>query len=101
MRPMSRHASVTALIRTGRLTDPPVWRSRALTELSAIPRRRRLEDSSFGLHTLCNSRDGQRHERDHMSEYAVAHLSEIDELNDGRCAYRPVRHHFGITAFGV
>ena len=36
-----------------------------------------------------------------MSEYAVAHVSEIDELNDGRCAYRPVRHHFGITAFGV
>jgi tetratricopeptide (TPR) repeat protein len=36
-----------------------------------------------------------------MSGYAVAHLDEIDELNDGREPYRPVRHHFGITAFGV
>jgi tetratricopeptide (TPR) repeat protein len=36
-----------------------------------------------------------------MSSYAVAHLDEIDELTDGRCPYRPVRHHFGITAFGV
>jgi len=31
----------------------------------------------------------------------VAHLNEIDEVDDGRCLYRPVRHHFGITAFGV
>jgi hypothetical protein len=36
-----------------------------------------------------------------MSGYAVAHLDEIGETNDGRCPYRPVRHHFGITAFGV
>src|ERR671928_24193 len=36
-----------------------------------------------------------------MTEYAVAHLSEIDELNDGRAPFRPVRHHFGITSFGV
>lgn len=36
-----------------------------------------------------------------MSGYAVAHLDEIDEITDGRCAYRPVRHHFGITSFGV
>jgi hypothetical protein len=36
-----------------------------------------------------------------MSGYAVAHLDEIDEMNDGRCPWRPVRHHFGITAFGV
>src|SRR5215210_9140059 len=33
--------------------------------------------------------------------YAVAHLDEIDELNDGREPWRPVRHHFGIRAFGV
>jgi hypothetical protein len=33
--------------------------------------------------------------------YAVAHLDEIDELLDGRCPYRPVRLHFGITSFGV
>jgi hypothetical protein len=36
-----------------------------------------------------------------MSGYAVAHLDEIDELTDGRCPWRPVRHHFGITAFGI
>ena len=36
-----------------------------------------------------------------MSGYAVAHLDEIDEQDDGRCPWRPVRHHFGITAFGV
>ena len=36
-----------------------------------------------------------------MTSYAVAHLDEIDEQDDGRCRWRPVRHHFGITAFGV
>ena len=36
-----------------------------------------------------------------MNGYAVAHLDEIDELSDGRCPWRPVRHHFGITSFGV
>jgi hypothetical protein len=36
-----------------------------------------------------------------MTGYAVAHLDEIDEISDGRCPWRPVRHHFGITSFGV
>lgn len=36
-----------------------------------------------------------------MSSYAVAHLDEIGEVNDGRCPWRPVRHHFDITSFGV
>jgi tetratricopeptide (TPR) repeat protein len=36
-----------------------------------------------------------------VNGYAVAHLDEIDEISDGRCPWRPVRHHFGITAFGV
>jgi hypothetical protein len=36
-----------------------------------------------------------------MSRYAVAHLDEIDEISDGRIPSRPVRHHFGITSFGV
>jgi tetratricopeptide (TPR) repeat protein len=36
-----------------------------------------------------------------MNGYVVAHLEEIDELSDGRCPWRPVRHHFGITSFGV
>ena len=36
-----------------------------------------------------------------MSDYAVARLDEIDEIDDGREPFRPVRHHFGITSFGV
>lgn len=32
---------------------------------------------------------------------AVAHLDEIEELADAGCHYRPIRHHLGITAFGV
>jgi tetratricopeptide (TPR) repeat protein len=36
-----------------------------------------------------------------MSGYAIAHLDEIDELDDGRCPWRPVRHHFGIASFGI
>jgi hypothetical protein len=36
-----------------------------------------------------------------MLMYAIARLDEIDALPDGRYRYRPVRHHFGITSFGV
>jgi hypothetical protein len=36
-----------------------------------------------------------------MSGYAIARLDEIEEVDDGRCPFRAVRHHFGITAFGV
>ena len=36
-----------------------------------------------------------------MRNYAVARLDEIDEVDDGREPFRPVRHHFGITSFGV
>jgi hypothetical protein len=36
-----------------------------------------------------------------MSGYAVARIHEIDEISDGRCPWRPVRFHFGITSFGV
>ena len=36
-----------------------------------------------------------------MTSYAVARLEEIEELTDGREPYRPVRHHFGITSFGI
>jgi mannose-6-phosphate isomerase-like protein (cupin superfamily) len=36
-----------------------------------------------------------------MSGYTVAHLDEIDEISDGRCPWRPVRHHLGIMSFGV
>ena len=30
-----------------------------------------------------------------MSDYAVAHIDEIDEQTDGRCPWRPIRAHFG------
>jgi hypothetical protein len=33
--------------------------------------------------------------------FQVARLEEIEEIDDGRCPFRPVRHHLGITAFGV
>ena len=36
-----------------------------------------------------------------MDGYAVAHVDEIGELDDGRAPMRAVRHHFGITSFGV
>jgi hypothetical protein len=36
-----------------------------------------------------------------MSQFAVAHLEEIGEISDGRSPWRPVRHHFGITSFGI
>ncbi|HYA09063.1 MAG TPA: hypothetical protein VEG24_05695, partial [Gaiellaceae bacterium] len=36
-----------------------------------------------------------------MSEYKVARLEDIEEIDDGREPLRAVRHHFGITSFGV
>jgi mannose-6-phosphate isomerase-like protein (cupin superfamily) len=36
-----------------------------------------------------------------MSGYKVAHLDEIDEIDDGRVPMRPVRQHLGIMSFGV
>ncbi len=36
-----------------------------------------------------------------MSTHSVARLDDIDEITDGREPWRPVRHHFGITSFGV
>jgi tetratricopeptide (TPR) repeat protein len=36
-----------------------------------------------------------------MSGYAVAEIDGIDEISDGRCPWRPVGFHFGITSFGV
>ena len=36
-----------------------------------------------------------------MSDYRIVHLDEIDEISDGREPMRPVRHHLGITAFGI
>ena len=36
-----------------------------------------------------------------MAAYSVTRLDEIDEVTDGRCPWRPVRHHFGISSFGI
>ncbi|HEX2588435.1 MAG TPA: hypothetical protein VHL51_09230 [Gaiellales bacterium] len=36
-----------------------------------------------------------------MTDYEVRHLDDIEEITDGRCPWRPVRHEFGITSFGV
>ena len=36
-----------------------------------------------------------------MAAPAVAHLDEVEESPDAGSYYRPIRHHLGITAFGV
>ncbi len=36
-----------------------------------------------------------------MSRYTVAKLGDIGEVGDDRCPFRPVRHHLGITSFGI
>lgn len=36
-----------------------------------------------------------------MSGYAVVHVNDVPELDDGREPMRPVRHQLGITAFGI
>ena len=36
-----------------------------------------------------------------MSGFEVARLDELEEVPYRSCALRPVRHHFGIAAFGV
>ncbi|MGZ4422648.1 MAG: TPR end-of-group domain-containing protein [Gaiellaceae bacterium] len=36
-----------------------------------------------------------------MATWATAQLDDIDEITDGREPWRPVRHHFGITSFGM
>jgi tetratricopeptide (TPR) repeat protein len=36
-----------------------------------------------------------------MGGDAVVHVDDVPELEDGRCPMRPVRHHLGITGFGV
>ena len=36
-----------------------------------------------------------------MAGFTVSRLEDIDEVDDGRSPFRPVRHHFGIRTFGV
>src|SRR5919199_5593606 len=38
---------------------------------------------------------------DAARRHTVARLDGIAEISDGRCPWRPVRHHLGITSFGV
>ncbi len=33
--------------------------------------------------------------------FTVARLDQIEEIDDGRTPFRPVRHHFGIETFGI
>jgi tetratricopeptide (TPR) repeat protein len=36
-----------------------------------------------------------------LNDFAIERLDRIEEITDGRCPFRPVRHHLGISAFGV
>ena len=36
-----------------------------------------------------------------MSGYAIVHIDDVPEQDDGQVPMRSVRHHLGITAFGV
>lgn len=36
-----------------------------------------------------------------MTGYEIARIDEIEEIDDGRAAFRPIRHHLGISAFGA
>lgn len=36
-----------------------------------------------------------------MGEWATARIEEVEEIDDGRCPFRPLRQHFGITTFGA
>ena len=36
-----------------------------------------------------------------MAGYRISRLDEIDEIDDGQRPFRAVRHHFGITTFGI
>lgn len=36
-----------------------------------------------------------------MATFAVARLEDIEQVDDGRSPFHMVRHHFGITTFGV
>jgi tetratricopeptide (TPR) repeat protein len=58
-------------------------------------------DSSRGHSGRRDRRDEATKGGISMSGYAIAHVDEIDELSDGRCPWRPVRHHFGIMSFGI
>jgi hypothetical protein len=52
-------------------------------------------------HPARQARHPTRAGEDPKVTFAIAHLDEIDALPDAGFHYRPVRHHLGITSFGV
>jgi tetratricopeptide (TPR) repeat protein len=36
-----------------------------------------------------------------VAGWSIARIEEIDEVDDGRCRFRPIRQHFGIRTFGA
>ncbi|HZT92484.1 MAG TPA: cupin domain-containing protein [Gaiellaceae bacterium] len=36
-----------------------------------------------------------------MASYEIMQVGDVDEIDDGRSPFRPVRHRLGISAFGV
>jgi tetratricopeptide (TPR) repeat protein len=42
-----------------------------------------------------------RRGRTAVADWAIARIEEIEEVDDGRCPFRPVRQHFGIRTFGA
>jgi hypothetical protein len=66
--------------------------------------KRPLESSGSGTSGIAHnvgSADRLKKGRTTMAHYAVAQLDDIDEFDDAGASYRPIRHHLGITAFGV
>ena len=47
--------------------------------------------------------DSRRHNPGEViiGDYTVTHLEQIDEIADGRCPFRPIRHELGIESFGI
>src|SRR5262245_58450559 len=86
--------------------SPTVWRrSAAHSSSRAIPTAapscgRALRSARASVRRL-GSGDREATKEARMDDYAVANLEQIDEIDDGRCPFRPLRHHFGITSFGV
>lgn len=54
-----------------------------------------------GLGTLSVSARSPHAKEETVASYGIVHLDDIEEMDDGRCPYRPIRHHFGITTFGA
>jgi hypothetical protein len=84
---------------SGGSAAPRTWPTRSC----ATPACRSPDPIDPTLTTIGHTRGRQSTDlrRFSMTGSVIAHVDEIEEANDGRCPWRPVRHHFGITAFGV